>query len=191
MTDENKDNFEFLKLLAQDMRHTAIVIWQLSIAIVTLQGSALSGGVLILNAQNGRHPALGWFVLFIGFFLSMGFSFMLVRQARERGGFIQRAYAVEEALRKTYPEFLKKIDHTFSWFKSECFAWIIFGESVLGFIIIFVLFFVSPSAKDSTPTANAITIQIAPGQAITYPLESNKNVRIEVEAGKFKFSTTN
>jgi hypothetical protein len=42
----NEDKFEFLKLLSQDMRHTAIVVWQFSIAIVTLQASAVSGGML-------------------------------------------------------------------------------------------------------------------------------------------------
>lgn len=186
------DYFEFTKGLAQDMRHTANVVWRLSIAIVTLQGSAITGCVLILNAQRVPQPILGWSILIAGFFVSVLFSLMLVRQAEERVGLALNNEAAQKKLRVNYADVFKETKHIVPAINSIHFAWCIVAETVVGLLVVLFLVFARPSATGTAPTANAMTVQIASGETFSYPLQSNKNVRIEVEAGRFTFfSTTN
>lgn len=79
---------EIHKTTSEELRHTATTIWQFSIAIVTLQGGAVA-----LSGNKDFNSDLGKWVLAVGFLLSVCFSVMLVRQARERSGFVKRIYA--------------------------------------------------------------------------------------------------
>lgn len=129
-TDTTKDLLEIHKMLSDELRHTATVVWQFSIAIVTLQGGAVA-----LTAQSGFQVTLGKWVLAAAFFLSVCFSMMLVRQARERSGFVTRIHAVETELRKAYPQFFIEIPRSFPWFTSVCLARILLVESAIGFAL--------------------------------------------------------
>jgi len=123
------DLLEVHKIISQELRHTATVIWRFSIAIVTLQGGALG-----LSAMHGFQTILGEFVLGFSFFLSICFSVMLIRQATERRGFRDRIDAVEAELRKTYPLFFAQIHSPFRGFSSIVLAWLLLIESVIGFL---------------------------------------------------------
>jgi len=129
---------EVHKIVSQELRHTATVIWQFSIAIVTLQGGAVG-----LSAQRGFQTTIGRCILATGFFLALCFSLMLMRQATERRCFRDRIRAVEAELRRTYPLFFAPIDSAgfweFGWFKSTVLAWLLLIESVIGFLFFFVL----------------------------------------------------
>jgi hypothetical protein len=142
------DLLEVHKIISQELRHTATVIWRFSIAIVTLQGGALG-----LSAMHGFQTILGEFVLGFSFFLSICFSVMLIRQATERRGFVDRIHAVEAELRKTYPLFFARIDSRFfHWFKSTKLAWLLLIESVIGFV-----FFSVEQVKDRLTAIHAAT----------------------------------
>ncbi len=130
MSDKSKDYLEIHRLHSEELRHTATVIWQFAIAIVTLQGGAVA-----LSAQSGFQTALGRCVLIAGFLLSVCFSLMLIRQSRERRGFVARIHAVEKELRKEYPAFFDEIPSSFRWFSSVVLAWILLVESGVGFIL--------------------------------------------------------
>jgi hypothetical protein len=123
------DLLEIHKIISQELRHTATVIWQFSIAIVTLQGGAVG-----LSAQRGFQTTLGKSILGVGFVLAICFSLMLIRQATERRYFRDRIHAVEAELRKIYPQFFTPIEPVLPWFTSVRFAWLLFIESVIGFV---------------------------------------------------------
>jgi len=128
---------ELHKLISEELRHTSTVIWQFSIAIVTLQGGAMG-----LSAQSGFQDAIGKLVLATGFLLSVCFSIMLIRQARERRGFVKRIRAVEAELGKVY-SFFDPVPTSFPWFTSVWLAWILFLESIIGFglfLLCYVIF---------------------------------------------------
>jgi len=125
---------EIHKLLSAELRHTATVIWQFAIAIVTLQGGAVA-----LSNHNGFQGLLGNCVIATAFFLSACFSLMLLRQAYERRGFRDRIRAVEAELRKSYPEFAIEIPRKFKWFTSVRLAWILVIESLLAFALFLAL----------------------------------------------------
>ena len=129
------DRLEIYKLLSEELRHTATVVWQFAIAIVTLQGGAVA-----LSAQNGFQSVLGKCVIATAFFLSACFSLMLLRQAYERRGHRDRIHAVEAELRKTYPEFAIELPRRhFSWFTSVTLAWILVVESLLVLLLFLAL----------------------------------------------------
>ena len=111
---------------AEALRHTSGVIWQFAIAIVTLQGGALA-----LAAQAGLKESIGRYILVGGFLLAVLFSMMLVRQAKERQGFVTRILAIEAELRKTHPAFFTPIPRAIGWFTSSVFAWLLFFESAV------------------------------------------------------------
>jgi hypothetical protein len=118
---------------AEALRHSSDVIWRFAIAIVTLQGAALG-----LFAQAGLKQSIGKWVLVGGFMLAVFFSMMLIRQAKERSGFVDRIEAIETELRKTHPhkKFFKEIPKgVFGWFKSWMLAWLLFLESAVGFLL--------------------------------------------------------
>src|SRR5438477_12619338 len=74
-----RDLLELHKLTTEDLRHTATIIWQFAIAIVTLEGGAVG---LALHA--GFDTVAGIVIAAAGLALSCLFSIMLVRQAAER-----------------------------------------------------------------------------------------------------------
>ena len=117
------------RLMSEEMRHTSTVIWQFSIAVVTLQGGAVG-----LSGQQTSNSVSGQSILAVGFALSLIFSLFLVRQARERQGFKNRIQAVETELRKTFPAFYNEIPTSLPWLKSGVFAWILTLESAVGFL---------------------------------------------------------
>lgn len=171
--DDTKDRLEIHKLLSEELRHTATVIWQFSIAIVTLQGGAVA-----LSTKTGFETVLGKCVIETGFFLSVCFSVMLLRQAYERGGFIRRICAVEEDLSKVYPEFRIEIPKKLGSFTSVTLAWILLLESVFAFLLflwylvsaVFVFDFFLPSCLNFAKCP-MFTFLMAPGACL--PLTSS------------------
>jgi hypothetical protein len=136
------------KIISQELRHTATVIWQFSIAIVTLQGGAVG---LSAHLAAGRFESA--LILATGFFLALCFSLMLIRQAIERKCFAERIRAVEAELDRGYPQFFAPIDSDakffrfggskstrlsrffgFGWFKSTGLGWVLLIESGIGFL---------------------------------------------------------
>ena len=122
---------EMHKTLSEEMRHTATVVWQFAVAIVTLQGGAIVAG----GTEGFKDSPLGKLVIVTAFFVSLWFSFMLYRQAHDRRGFRNRIWAVEGELRKSEPEALKKNERVWAWCSSVLLAWILIGESGLGFLL--------------------------------------------------------
>jgi hypothetical protein len=121
---------EVHKLISEELRHTSTVIWQFAIAIITLQGGAVG-----LSIQKGFEGILGTYVLIVAFFLSLCFSVLLLRQAYERRDFSARIRAIEVCLRQDYPGIFAPVDSgPLYWFKSVYLGWIIFAESILGFL---------------------------------------------------------
>jgi hypothetical protein len=182
MSNLTDSRLEIHRLLSEEMRHTATVIWQFSIAIVTLQGS-----VVALTAQSGFQTVFGRFVLGTGLFLSLCFSLMLLRQATERSGFRDRIRAVEDELGGVYPKYFSPIPTTAPGFTSIKLAWLLLVASGVGLLLFFWTAFFP---QTSNPTINAIQVQVAPNQTITYPIEPNKSYTIEFDGGKVKFSAT-
>jgi hypothetical protein len=126
------------KLVSEELRHTATVIWQFSIAIVTLQGGAIA-----LTGQNGFDAALGKAVLTAAFLLSFLFSLMLVRQAYEREGFARRIKTIEADMPQIHSAFSIPITSPclVGWFKSTILAWFLLLESIAGIGIFLCLNF--------------------------------------------------
>jgi len=133
-SDTTAGRLEIHKLLSEELRHTATVVWQFAVAIVTLQGGAVA-----LSAQSGFQGLLGNCVIATAFFLSACFSLMLLRQAYERRGFRDRIHAVEAELLKSYPEFAIQIPRKHQWFTSVTLAWILVVESLLVFSLFLAL----------------------------------------------------
>ena len=121
---------EIHKILAEEMRHTATVVWQFSIAILVLHG-----GAIVASGTEGFEGFLGKFVIVAGFLVSVFFSVMLLRQAHGRTGFRNRIWAVEEELRKVEPSAFQRIDRTAKWCSSVVLAWVLIVESLPGLVI--------------------------------------------------------
>jgi hypothetical protein len=141
MSDTSNYLLEIHKMHSEELRHTSTVVWQFAIAIVTLQGGAVA-----LSAQDGFQTSLvGRCVLLTGFLLSLCFSVMLLRQAKDRLGFRKRIHAVEEQLRKEYPpNFFEEIRSPPRWFTSVLLSRVLLLESGIGFILfLFYLFWPS------------------------------------------------
>jgi hypothetical protein len=119
--------------LSEEMRHTGTVVWQFVVAIVTLQG----GAIVASGTEGFKDRPLGKLVIVTAFFVSLWFSFMLYRQAHDRRAFRDRILAVEEELRKAEPNALwfKEIKRVWAWCSSVLLAWILIGESGLGFLL--------------------------------------------------------
>jgi hypothetical protein len=124
---ELKDLLEIHKTLAEEMRHTSNVVWQFSVAIVTLHGGAIAA-----SATSGFENFIGRVVMVAAFFLSVWFSIMLLRQACERRGFRDRIWAVEAKLRSFDPDAFARIPRVFGWFTSIKLATILMLESLIG-----------------------------------------------------------
>jgi hypothetical protein len=125
------------KTLGEEMRHTATVVWQFAIAILTLQGGAIA-----LSGADKLHGTVGNVVIGGAFFVSFWLSLMLLRQACERKGFRKRITKVEEELRNivTPPDLFRKIDNPkpLKWFTSIWLAVILIVESGAGFVVFVV-----------------------------------------------------
>ena len=161
MSESQKDCLEIHRLHSEVLRHTATVVWQFSIAIVTLQGGAVA-----LSAKSGFQTTLGRCVLVTGFLLSVCFSVMLHRQATERGGFVKRIHAVEVELRKKYPTFFEEIPKSFEWFRSVDLARILLIESGIGFILFFCTSF--DEKIGAQPGAGSLTLGALSDRTTTF-----------------------
>jgi hypothetical protein len=132
---------EIHKTLGEEMRHTATVIWQFAVAILTLQGGAIA-----LSGTEKLYGTVGNVVVGGAFFVSFWFSVMLLRQAVERAGFIKRIKKVEEELRKKVdpPELFAEIkgppkyEKCVKWFTSIWLAGILIAESLVGLVVFLV-----------------------------------------------------
>lgn len=136
MAHDPKTYLDVHKTLSDELRHTASVVWQFSIAIVGIQGGAVA-----LSKDHGFRTPMGSTVLIAAFVLSFCFCLMLHRQATERTGFRDRIHAVEAELRKIYPSFFAPIPTSVVWFKSTMLAYILGLESIIG-LLLFVLYLV-------------------------------------------------
>lgn len=90
---------------------------------------------MALSSLSGFQSQIGRSALSAGFLLSVCLSFVLVRHAYDRRGFVGRLLAVEEELRKTYPRFFAQIAGSPQWRASMCLAWVLLAESTVGFAL--------------------------------------------------------
>jgi hypothetical protein len=134
MAHDVKTYLEIHKTLSDELRHTANVVWQFSIAIIGIQGGAIA-----FSKDHGFRTPMGATVLITAFVLSFCFCLMLHRQATERTGFRDRIHAVEAELRKNYPSFFAPIPTSVGWFKSTLLAYILGLEAIIG-LLLFILF---------------------------------------------------
>jgi hypothetical protein len=79
---------EVHKLISEELRHTSTVIWQFSIAIITLQGGAVG-----LSVQNAFEGILGTYVLIVAFFLSFPLLQRTAASAGIRKKRLQRSHS--------------------------------------------------------------------------------------------------
>jgi len=89
-----------------------------------------------LGAHIGLTTAIGRGVLLTGLVLSCLFSAMLVRQAVERRGFVERVRYLEKELRSSCPVFAIEIPRGLGLITSLVFAWLLFAESAVTVIIV-------------------------------------------------------
>jgi hypothetical protein len=138
---ELKDLLEIHKTLGEEMRHTATVMWQFSVAILTLQGGAIA-----LSGTDNFQSVLGKVVIVAAFVLSVAFSVMLLRQAFERSCFAKRIRNAEKELQTelqkittspNLPSLFVEITSPalISWFTSIWLAAILVVESLLGLAV--------------------------------------------------------
>lgn len=59
-----------------------------------------------------------------------------------------------------------------------------------GVILLCPILYHRPATKPAATDTKAIQVQLAPGQTLSYPVETDKNYTIEIENGKVKFSAT-
>jgi hypothetical protein len=59
-----------------------------------------------------------------------------------------------------------------------------------GVILLCPILYQRPAAKPGVTDTKAIQIQLAPQQTLSYPVEPDKNYKIEIENGKVTFSAT-
>jgi hypothetical protein len=116
--------------LAEELRHSDGIVWQFALAII-----ALEDGAVILSGQSGFQNLVGKGALAAGFLLSVCLSFVLVRHAYDRRGFVTRIHAVEDELRKEYPKFFVRAAGSPQWLASMLLAWILLAESAAGFVL--------------------------------------------------------
>jgi hypothetical protein len=116
------------------MRHTATIVWQFAVAMLTLQGVAIA-----LSGTEKLHSNVGNVVIGGAFFVSFCFSVMFLRQAFERKAFSRRIKKVEAELRKIVappkPIRRDRQPKLIKWFTSSWLAGISIAESVTGLVV--------------------------------------------------------
>lgn len=61
---------------------------------------------------------------------------------------------------------------------------------LVGVILLCPILYERPTAKASAPETKTVQIQVGSQQTISYPIEPEKNITIEIDNGKVKFSAT-
>jgi hypothetical protein len=125
------DTPQYLELhssLAEELRHSDGFIWQLAIAII-----AIEEGTVALSPAGGFQSFVGKGALAAGSLLAVCLSFMLLRHAGDRRSVVRRMRTVEDELRKEYPKVFTETAGSPQWFAAMLLAWILLGESVVGF----------------------------------------------------------
>src|SRR5688500_7504970 len=82
-SDITKNIIDLYKVCSEELRHTANIVWQFTIAILTFQGVALT------LALKEKTNACLLFVIVVGV-ISIALSAMLVRQAHDRSCHVER-----------------------------------------------------------------------------------------------------
>jgi hypothetical protein len=130
MNHSTEDCLAIHAALAEELRHSDGMIWQFALAIV-----ALEDGAVVLSGQESFQDTLGKGALAAGFLLSVCLSFVLLRHAIDRRGFVVRMRAVEDELRVGFPRFFTKTAGSPQWFASMVLASILLAESGVGFVL--------------------------------------------------------
>lgn len=129
MSHSPQDCLEIHSALAEELRHSDGIVWQFALAII-----ALEEGSVVLSSQTGFQNSVGKGALAAGFLLSVCLSFVLVRHAYDRRGFVTRIQAVEEKLRKEFPKFFVRAAGSPQWLASMVLAWFLLVESGTAFV---------------------------------------------------------
>jgi hypothetical protein len=136
--DRENDRIKLLidlyKVQSEEMRHSASIIWQYQLAILTFQSLAV--GLAF------KEPGLGSKVaLMVASFISIGLSVMLIRQAHDRRSIRARIVETEKLLKPTFGESFKEFEGPFKDFTSVDLSWWICTVS-LGLLAVSVAWFV-------------------------------------------------
>ena len=122
--EKTKNLIDLYKVVSEEIRHTANVIWSFAVAILGFQGVAIK-----LAIESDRLlPKLALIPVAL---LSLAFSAMLIRQAHDRRCIKDRLVAVEAKLKGTYSDCFPPFTGEFSEFKSINLAWWIFRWSAI------------------------------------------------------------
>ncbi len=130
MSDAPEDLLEIHNTLMEEIRHSDGLVWQFGLAVV-----ALEDGAVVLSEQTGFQSLAGKSTLVAGFLVSVGLSFVLLRHAYDRRGFVQRLRAVEGDLRVQYPKYYPEKAGSPQWFAAMVLAWVLMVESSAGFVL--------------------------------------------------------
>lgn len=130
MSDSSGNYLEIHSALAEELRHSDGFVWQLAIAI-----AAAEEGSVALSDHGGFHNLAGKGALAAGFLLSVGLSFILLRHAYDRRGFVHRLRLVEEELQREYPKIFVPIPGSPQWAAAMVLAWFLLTESSIGFVL--------------------------------------------------------
>jgi hypothetical protein len=129
VSDPAADHLEIHASLGEELRHSDGLVWQFAIAII-----ALEDGAVVLSEQSGFQSPVGKSALAAAFLVSVCLSFVFLRHAQDRRGFVRRMEAVEEELRNVHPRLFAKNPGSPQWFASMLLAWVLLAESTVGFI---------------------------------------------------------
>lgn len=122
-----QDYLEIRASLAEELRHSDGIVWQFAIAI-----AGLEEGMVVLSDKSGFQSFVGKGALAAGFLLSVSLSFVLLRHAYDRRGFVQRLRVVEAELRKEFESVFVPTKGSPQWFATMLLAWFLVAESVVG-----------------------------------------------------------
>ena len=130
MSDTPEAYLEIHTSLSEELRHSDGLVWQLAIAI-----AAAEEGVVALSDHAAFQNAMGKGALAAGFLLAVSLSYVLLRHAYDRRGFVHRLRVVEEELRGPYPKVFVATRGSPQWCASMLLAWFLLGESSVGFVL--------------------------------------------------------
>jgi len=130
MSESSEDYLEIHNSLAEELRHSDGLVWQLAIAI-----AAAEEGVVALSDHAAFQSAMGKGALVAGFLFSIGLSYVLLLHAYDRRSTVQRLRIVEEELSGAYPKVFVAKRGSPQWFASMLLAWFLLAESSVGFVL--------------------------------------------------------
>ena len=140
MSEPPQDYLEIHASLAEELRHSDGLVWQLALAI-----AALEEGVVALSDQGGFQNSAGRAALAFGFLLSVFLSFVLLRHAYDRRATVRRMSIVEGALAAAYPKIFARGRGSPQWGAAMLLAWFLLVESSVGFVLFARLLLAKPT----------------------------------------------